>query len=58
MKPDNAAALVGAGLLSVLLFPLLAMQLRPAQAEPAHEHGALAPAPIPQGGLATGEGIP
>ena len=28
MRPDNAAALVGAGMVSVLLFPLLALQLR------------------------------
>lgn len=28
MQPDNAAALVGAGILSVLLFPLLALTLR------------------------------
>ena len=29
MRPDNAAALVGAGVLSVLLFPLIALSLRP-----------------------------
>ena len=28
MRPENAAALVGAGMVSVLLFPLLALQLR------------------------------
>jgi len=28
MLPENAAALVGAGMVSVLLFPLIAIQLR------------------------------
>jgi Kef-type K+ transport system membrane component KefB len=28
MRPENAAALVGAGILSVLLFPLIALSLR------------------------------
>ena len=28
MRPENAAALVGAGMVSVLLFPLLALRLR------------------------------
>ena len=28
MLPENAAALVGAGMISVLLFPLIALQLR------------------------------
>jgi Kef-type K+ transport system membrane component KefB len=34
MRPENAAALVGAGVLSVLLFPLIAVTLEPAD-EPA-----------------------
>ena len=34
MRPDNAAALVGAGVLSVLIFPLLAIALHRPTAEP------------------------
>ncbi len=34
MRPDNAAALVGAGVLSVLIFPLLAISLHRPTAEP------------------------
>ena len=34
MRPDNAAALVGAGVLSVLIFPLLAISLNRPTAEP------------------------
>ena len=35
MLPENAAALVGAGILSVLLFPLIALSLRGGAAAPA-----------------------
>lgn len=41
MRPENAAALVGAGALSVLVFPLLADALARRTAEPS-------PAPLPQ----------
>jgi hypothetical protein len=49
MLPENAAALVGAGILSVLLFPLIALSLRaPARtgaARTAEPVGASTPAP-------------
>ena len=45
MKPANAAALVGAGMLSVLIFPLVALALKQ-RGEPAVEpDSASAPAP-------------
>src|SRR5262249_52929122 len=37
LKPENAAALVGAGMVSVLLFPLLALSLRKPSAPAAKE---------------------
>ena len=38
MRPDNAAALVGAGLLSVVLFPIIGLDIhhRGEEAETAH----------------------
>jgi hypothetical protein len=50
ITPVTAAALVCAGLLSVLIFPLLALTLlRGAKAEPAEPETATAPAePVPE----------
>jgi Kef-type K+ transport system membrane component KefB len=42
MKPDNAAALVGAGALSVLVFPLIADRLRPEAPDPGQRREAAA----------------
>jgi Kef-type K+ transport system membrane component KefB len=36
MRPENAAALVGAGMVSVLLFPLAALTLRGRSTQPTH----------------------
>ena len=43
MKPENAAALVGAGVLSVLCFPLIATAIH--RPEPTSEVPPLSPAP-------------
>jgi Kef-type K+ transport system membrane component KefB len=52
MHPENAAALVGAGLISVLLFPLLGLSLRPQRSiadVPSEDEAAeLAPFPAPR----------
>ena len=47
MLPENAAALVGAGVLSVLLFPLTAVLLEPHRpdAVPAEPEGGVSPSP-------------
>ena len=47
MLPENAAALVGAGVLSVLLFPLTAVLLEPHRpdAVPAGPEGEVSPSP-------------
>jgi Kef-type K+ transport system membrane component KefB len=44
MLPENAAALVGAGALSVLVFPLLGDQINPRRATPQHDEVEAAPA--------------
>lgn len=44
MLPENAAALVGAGALSVLVFPLLGDRINPRRATPQHDEVETAPA--------------
>jgi Kef-type K+ transport system membrane component KefB len=45
MKPQNAAALVAAGMLSVLVFPILGLRPLRAHTDPAADEGAAPPAP-------------
>ena len=48
MKPQNASALVAAGMLSVLVFPILGLRPLRARTDPAAEEGA-APPTTPSG---------
>ncbi len=45
MKPQNASALVAAGMLSVLLFPMLGLRQLRARTDPAADERASPPAP-------------
>jgi hypothetical protein len=45
MKPQNAAAFVAAGMLSVLVLPILGRRPLRARTDPAAGEGAVAPAP-------------
>jgi hypothetical protein len=45
MKPQNASALVAAGMLSVLVFPILGLRPLRARSEPAADEGAAPSAP-------------
>lgn len=69
MLPENAAALVGAGVLSVALFPLMAISMRrraaaaeaaaaprPADTEPPQNDGSAPPDPAPENARVAGDG--
>ena len=45
MKPQNASALVAAGMLSVLVYPILGLRLLRTRTDPAADEGAAPPAP-------------